>query len=87
MSKSESYYNCVKCKTTSRLVLGMPEGRSVETADTYRNVKQVSDVKNLIDERASQYWREHDLPRLIADKGLEYCKQNGFVDQDGRPKK
>lgn len=87
-AKADAFNECPSCGSSNiKQRLGRPEGRSVETADEYRNTKLVSGVSQMVDERAQDHFRTHDLPRIIAEQGLEFAQRQGFVDQDGRPKK
>lgn len=77
---------CKVCGSPLIQVIGLPTTQSVETADDYRNTKVASDIDRKLDERAQEHFRKHDLPRLVAEKGAEWCKQQGFLDADGKPK-
>jgi hypothetical protein len=77
---------CKVCGQPLTQVLGMPEAHIVETADDYRGKTVVNDIEKKLDARARDYFNKHDLPRLVSEKGIEWCKQQGFLDQDGRPK-
>jgi predicted nucleic acid-binding Zn ribbon protein len=77
---------CSMCGQPLTQVIGIPESQSKETVDEYRNKRVVSDIDKKLDERAKEHFNKHDLPRLIDEKGLEWCKKQGFVDQDGKPR-
>lgn len=57
-----------------------------ETADEYRNKSVSTDIKQKVEERSKEHFVKHDLPRIIAQEGLEFAKRQGFVDEDGFPK-
>jgi predicted nucleic acid-binding Zn ribbon protein len=77
---------CSLCGQPLTQTIGVPEGQFKETVDEYRDKKVVNDIEKKLDDRARDHFNKHDLPRLIDEKGIEWCKKNGFVDQDGRPK-
>lgn len=77
---------CTVCGQPLAQIMGIPEGQSKDTVDEYRNKRVVSDLDKKLDERAKEYFNKHDLPRLIDEKGIEWCKKQGFVDQDGKPR-
>ncbi len=77
---------CIVCGHPLTQVVGLPEGQSKDTVDEYRNKSVISDIEKKLDDRARDHFNKHDLPRMIADKGIEWCKQQGFVDQDGKPR-
>jgi hypothetical protein len=86
-SQMEAYSGaCIICGAPVVLTVGKPEGRAVETADEYKNKKKVQDAEKLVLERAQEHHRKHELPRIIADRGIDYARENGLVDEDGRPK-
>jgi predicted DCC family thiol-disulfide oxidoreductase YuxK len=86
-SKADSFDGvCPKCQKKLVRALGTPQARSLETADEYRNKKVAEGVSQMIDERAHEHFKKHDLPRIIQEQGIEFAKRQGFVDEDGRPK-
>lgn len=77
---------CKVCGQPLSLVIGIPEAQAMETADDYRGKSVISDVEKKLDDRAREHFNKHDLPRMVADKGVEWCKKQGFLDADGKPK-
>lgn len=77
---------CSMCGQPLTQIIGVPDGQFKVTVDEYRDKKVVSDLEKKLDDRAQQYFNKHDLPRLIDEKGVEWCKQQGFLDPDGKPK-
>ncbi len=66
--------------------LSAPSVRSLETADEYHGIKNVQDNSKMVDERAKDHWRKHELPRFIQENGVEAAIKNGWVNPDGTPK-
>jgi len=79
--------NCQICGSIMIAVMGKPESRSLETVDEYRNKKNVSDVSDMVEKRSMDHFQKNDLPKIIAEHGIEFAKRQGFVDEDGKPKK
>lgn len=66
--------------------LSTPSVRSVETADEYHGIKSIQDAGKMVEERAKDHWRKHELPRFIQENGIEKAIENGWVNPDGTPK-
>lgn len=65
--------------------VGLPSSRTMVTADEYRGKSVVDGIDSLVEGRAKEFFQKHELPRLIAEEGVESAKQKGFVDEDGTP--
>jgi hypothetical protein len=78
--------DCPKCGKHMTRVLGVPNAREIQTADEYRNKKVPANIDQMVEERANQHFREHELPRIIDEKGLGYAQEHGLADQDGKAK-
>ena len=74
------------CGHALRIIMGTPTTQAKETVDEHRDKTVIADVERKLDDRAMQHFREHDLPRIIADHGREFAKQHGLIDEDGSPK-
>lgn len=79
--KSEVF--CGDCGGEMLRVLSAPVPRSMETRDEYRNKSVVDGVEDMVDKRASEHFKKHELPRMIADNGEAWARERGFVDEDG----
>lgn len=77
---------CDECGNDMARVLSPPMARSMETADEYRDKKIVEGVDKMVDERANEHFRKHELPRMIAENGEDWARERGLIDEDGRPK-
>jgi hypothetical protein len=66
--------------------IGTPAVRSMETRDDYRGKSIVEGVEKMVDDRASEHFKKHELPRLIAEKGERWARDQNLIDEDGRPK-
>lgn len=77
---------CTICGNALQQILGKPETRALETRDEYRNKQVAQDVERQLDDRAKQHYREHELPRIVADKGVEVAQKEGLIDRDGKGK-
>lgn len=77
---------CSLCGNPLSQVIGIPEAQEMVTADDYRGKSVIANIENKLDRRAQDHFNKHDLPRLIADQGKEWCQQQGFLDADGKPK-
>lgn len=74
---------CKVCGAPLQQTLGKPDTRAMETADEYRDKKVAQNVEEMIEERAKDHHRKHELPRIIEEKGIKYAKEHGFVNEDG----
>lgn len=82
----ESEVFCGDCGDEMIRVLSEPMARSMETRDEYRNKSVVDDVEKMVDKRASEYFKKHELPRMIADHGEGWARERGLIDEDGDSK-
>jgi predicted nucleic acid-binding Zn ribbon protein len=87
LEEAEKYSGACKiCGHALSQVMGLPNADAKITADDYRDKKVSADIEKKLDDRAREHFNKHELPRLIQEKGVEWCKQNGFVDAEGKPK-
>lgn len=77
---------CPWCGIALSRVISNPNTQAKETLDEYRGSTVDADINQKVEDRAKEHFRKHDLPRIIADHGIEFAKRNGFVDEDGNPK-
>lgn len=75
---------CTVCGTPLQQTMGKPEARALETRDEYRNKQVAQDVEKKIEDRARQHYREHELPRIVAEKGVQEAQKEGLIDADGK---
>ena len=77
---------CHICGHALYFALGKPDKQAVETVDEDRGKKSIQGIEKMIDERASEHFKKHELPRLIEKEGLETAIQQGWVDETGNIK-
>lgn len=77
--------NCNDCGKQMVFVLGLPSARAMNTADEYRGKSVLDGSETLIGDRAKDFFTRHELPRMIAEEGIDAVKAKGFVDEDGNP--
>jgi hypothetical protein len=85
-AKKTNAPNCKECGKKMSFVLGLPSSRAMTTADEYRKKSVLDSSESLINDRAKQFFVQHEIPRMIAEEGIESVKGKGFVDADGNPK-
>lgn len=85
--EAENYSGgCDICGSPVVQTLGTPDKQELVTVDEDRGKKHVDGIEEMIDERAKDHFRKVQLPRMIEERGMDYVKENGFVDEDGKPK-
>jgi len=65
---------------------GTVQSNEYVTGDEDRNRKYLAGVQQMLTERSRENYRRHELPRIIAEKGEQYAKENKLVDEDGKSK-
>ena len=85
--------SAVFCKTCgrhdkqNRLLPNNVSGRALENRDEYRNKNVLQDTERLVEDRAKEHWKKHDLPKLIELEGMDAAIKRGWVDPETkRPK-
>lgn len=78
--------NCKECGKKMVFLMMAPSIRAMNTADEYRNKSVLDGTNGLIDDRAKDFFKKHELPRLIAEEGVESARAKGYVDEDGNAK-
>ncbi len=78
--------NCQNCGKKMFFVMTPPSIRAMNTADEYRKKSVLDGTNSLVDDRAKDFFKKHELPRLIAEEGIESARAKGHVDEDGNPK-
>jgi hypothetical protein len=74
------------CGSKMSFILGLPSVRSLVTADEYKNKSSLEGIDKMVDVRAKEFFEKHELPRLIAEEGVEAARAKGLVDDDKTPK-
>lgn len=78
--------NCMVCGKKMFFVMTAPNARAMNTADEYRKKSMLDGTDSMVNDRAKDFFRKHELPRLIAEEGVESARTKGYVDEDGNPK-
>jgi putative FmdB family regulatory protein len=77
---------CPECEMFMVRQVSAPAVSSNETTDAYRGGKRTQGVEKMADERNRKHFREHELPRIIEEHGMEYAIRMGFCDREGNPR-
>jgi hypothetical protein len=75
-----------ECGEKMFAVYGAVQSNEYTVADEDRNKKHLVGVTKMLEERSNEHHRKHQLPRIIAEHGEEYAKDNNLIDEDGRSK-
>lgn len=87
--KAKSYSEvCPSCKEdVLKYGLGTPQALGKETKDEYRNKSVEQDLGEKLLERSNEHFRKHELPRIIEKEGKAFAIEQGFITEEGIPKK
>jgi predicted nucleic acid-binding Zn ribbon protein len=78
---------CKKCGGDVRQVIGSPAVDQRETTDEYRGKSNDPEIRRKLNDRAKTHFKEHQLPRIVEEKGKEFALETGLIDHDGRFRK
>jgi len=79
---------CSKCGTSMKKKAAIVSNAIVkEQADSYRNKQIKKDLNSIMKRRTKEHHVKYELPDLVAKYGTKYAKEQGWLREDGTPKK
>lgn len=78
---------CPSCGAVVSFAVGSPTALGKETKDEERGVSTDLDLHDKLRERSTKHFHEHELPRIIEKEGKEFAIRQGWLNDDGTPKK
>jgi len=79
---------CPECNVLmKRKVATVSDAIVKEQADSYRNKQVKKDLNSIMKRRSKEHHVKHELPDLIAKYGTKYAREQGWLKEDGTPKK
>lgn len=79
--------DCGECGERMIATLGATSVLGKVTIDEYRNKSVDENIEKKLNDRASDRFSKHDLPRIVEKHGKEYAISKGYMDSDGNPKR
>lgn len=86
-SVSNVEVDCDGCGEHMIPTLGATSVLGKVTIDEYRNKSVDENIEKKLNDRASERFTKHDLPRIVEKHGKEYAISKGYMDSDGNPKR